>query len=106
MAAPKISVMLLFGAMLMSLASPVHSADDLDGDRARDLYAHGDIRGLADVLRRARQMAPGDVVGIDLVQRSEAWFYRLDIVTPDGHRRTVDVRADDGDDKDGAESPP
>jgi uncharacterized membrane protein YkoI len=51
-------------------------------------------------------MAPGDVVGIDLVQRSEMWFYRLDIVTPDGHRRTVDVRADDGDDKDGAESPP
>ncbi len=66
---------------------------DHDHDRARDLYAHGDITGLDDVLRRAAAEAPGDVVGVALVQRDGIWVYRLSILGEDGHRRIIEMNA-------------
>jgi len=85
-------LVMLSVAMLASFAVSV-SAGDRDNDRVRDLYEHGDLRSLADVLRRAHESTEGDVVNVDLVQRDGAWLYRLVIVAPDGHRRTVEIPA-------------
>jgi uncharacterized membrane protein YkoI len=97
---PELLVM-LWVAMLSLFAVPVFGAEDRDYDRARDLYEQGDIRSLADVLRRARESTDGEVVNVDLVQRDGRWIYRLDIVAPDGHRKTVEISATpgSGDDK-------
>ena len=94
-----LSILLL--AMLPALSGRPALADG-DHDRARDLYAHGDIQRLGAVLKRAAANTPGDVVGIDLVQRSGVWVYRLAILGLDGHRRIVEMNASRDDDGDGA----
>lgn len=68
--------------------------DDDDHDLARELYEHGDIRPLAEVLAAVAERIPGDVVAIDLVQdRDDQWTYVVQVVTPDGRRVTVNVDA-------------
>ena len=104
MSKPKLLVM-LSAAMLAVFAVPVLGAEDRDYDRARDLYEQGNIRSLADVLRRVRDSAEGDVVNVDLVQRDGGWIYRIEIVAPDGHRKTVEINATPGDDDKGDGSP-
>ena len=66
---------------------------DNDHDLARDLYEQGEIRALADILHVVDKQAPGEVVAVDLVKRDTRWVYRLQIVTPDGRRRFVEVDA-------------
>jgi uncharacterized membrane protein YkoI len=94
---------MLFLALLGLSSSPIFAAEVQNHDRARDLYAHGDIRSLDEVLRAVRQSTESDVVDIDLVQRDGAWIYRIEIVAPDGRRKTVEIPAakDDGDDDGG-----
>jgi len=86
------SLSILLLAMLSAVGGRLAFADG-DHDRARDLYAHGDIEGLGSVLKRAAADTPGDVVGIDLVQRDGIWVYRLDILGADGHKRIVEMNA-------------
>jgi uncharacterized membrane protein YkoI len=94
-------MVLAFIVSLPMLGAPTLPASaDGDHDRARDLYDHGDIRGLGDVLRRAAAEAPGDVVGVDLVQSDGVWVYRLSILGEDGHRRIIEMNANQaGDDE-------
>jgi uncharacterized membrane protein YkoI len=86
---------LLFGVLGVLIAVPCYGGDG-DYDRARDLYESGNIRGLSEVLRRAGEAIPGDVVGVDLVQQDGIWVYRLDVVQADGHRRVIDISASMG----------
>ena len=85
-------------AVALAIVVPTVAAADDDGDhdRARELYEHGEIRGLGDVLRSVEASAPGDVVSVDLIRVGDAWVYRLQIVASDGHRSTVDVNAGTG----------
>lgn len=96
---PKLLVMLSL-AMLALFAAPVFGAEDRDNDRARDLYEHGAIRSLADVLRNAGANLNGDIVDVNLVQRDGVWVYRLEIIAPNGHRKTVEIPATSGDGQD------
>ena len=86
------SLSILLLAMLPVVCGRPALADG-DHDQARELYAHGEIEGLGSVLKRAAAETPGDVVGIDLVQRDGIWVYRLDILGTDGHRRIVEMNA-------------
>jgi uncharacterized membrane protein YkoI len=82
----------------LSLAMPAaaRAEDDADHDHdlARDLYEQGAIRSLSDILHAVDAQAPGKVVAVALVKRDGRWVYRLQIVTPHGRRRFVEVDAD------------
>jgi uncharacterized membrane protein YkoI len=84
----------------MTLAVPLAArADDDDDDhdhdhdRARELLEHGEIAALYDILRQVRAQASGEVVAVELIRRDNKWFYRFQVVAPDGRRSTVDVDA-------------
>lgn len=78
------------------LAARADEDDDGDHDRARDLYEHGEIRGLSDILDIVRAQAPGDIVAVDLIRKANKWVYRFQVVDAEGRRRTVDVDAGAG----------
>jgi uncharacterized membrane protein YkoI len=79
--------------------------EDDDHDRARELVEHGEIHSLREILWSIARKLDGDVVGVDLIQVNQRWFYRVQIVDRNGRRTFVDVDAAaevglDGDDKD------
>jgi uncharacterized membrane protein YkoI len=90
----------MLGLAGLVLAQPlaVHADADDDGDhdRARDLYEHGEIRGLSNILDIVRAQAPGDIVAVDLIRKADKWVYRFQVVGVDGRRKTVDVDAGAG----------
>ena len=93
----RLAVLGLAGLVLaMPVAARADEDDDGDHDRARDLYEHGEIKGLADILDVVRAKAPGDVVAVDLIRKANKWVYRFQVVGPDGRRKTVDVDAGAG----------
>ena len=93
----RLVVLGLAGLVLaMSLAARADEDDDGDHDRARDLYEHGEIQGLAHVLGVVRAKAPGDIVAVNLIRVSDRWVYRFQVVAADGRRRIVDVDAGAG----------
>ena len=80
-------------ALVLAMPAAVRADSDGDHDRARELYEHGEIHALGDILRIVEARAPGDVVSIDLLRLSDKWVYRFQIVASDGRRTTVDVDA-------------
>ncbi|HEY9010838.1 MAG TPA: PepSY domain-containing protein [Devosia sp.] len=64
-----------------------------DHDRARELFEHGEIHSLREILKRVAQQLDGEVVSVDLMQIKERWVYRVQIVDRDGRRTFVDVDA-------------
>lgn len=78
------------------LAARADEDDDGDHDRARDLYEHGEIKGLSNILDIVRAQAPGDIVAVDLIRKANKWVYRFQVVGADGRRKTVDVDAGAG----------
>jgi uncharacterized membrane protein YkoI len=73
---------------------PGSGGGDDDHDLARELYEHGDIKPLAQVLAAVAARVPGDVVGIDLIEdQDERWIYVVQVVTADGKRVVVKVDA-------------
>ncbi len=90
----RLIVAALTGLLLaMPAVARAENDGDNDHDLARDLYEQGEIRALADILHVVDQQTPGEVVAVDLVKRDKQWVYRLQIVTPEGHRRFVEVDA-------------
>jgi len=93
----RLIVMGLTGLLLVwPLTVRADEDDDGDHDRARDLYEHGEIKGLARILDVVRAKAPGDVVAVDLVRLGDKWVYRLQVVGADGRRKVVEVDAGAG----------
>jgi uncharacterized membrane protein YkoI len=80
-------------AIAAPAAARADDDSDHDHDRARELYEHGEIHALSDILRIVSERAPGDVVGVDLVRQGDRWVYRFQIVAFDGRRLTLDVDA-------------
>jgi uncharacterized membrane protein YkoI len=78
-------------AALVGIGLPARASED--ADRARRALEKGEIRPLDDVLRAAREAAPGDVVSVDLKHDEGHWLYKLRILGADGKRRTVKVDA-------------
>lgn len=89
-----ILVVTLLGSPILALSDDEGEHDrDHDHDFARELYEHGEIRALRDVFRSMRKHVRGDIISVELVQISGAWFYRFQVVAPDGIRSTIDVTA-------------
>jgi uncharacterized membrane protein YkoI len=82
-------------AALVALVPVAAYADEGEDDHevARELYEHGEIKPLEDILGKLRQQSPGDVVAVDLVRVGEQWVYRFQVIAPDGHRSIVDIDA-------------
>jgi len=80
-----------------ALGLPSRAFADDDHDRAWELHEHGDILGLADILRAVTVQVPGEIVAVSLVQVDGSWVYRFQVVSSDGHRAVVDVDASAGD---------
>jgi uncharacterized membrane protein YkoI len=78
-------------ATLAGVGLPARASED--ADRARRALEKGEIRPLDEVLRAAREAAPGDVVSVDLKHDEGHWLYKLRILGADGKRRTVKVDA-------------
>lgn len=89
-----IGAFLAMGLGLVAAAGGI-SAEEYgrDHDRARELYEHGEIHALREVLRTVGDNVDGDVVGIALVEVSGRWLYRVQVVSADGRRLVVDVDA-------------
>ncbi|HWU32418.1 MAG TPA: hypothetical protein VN108_06070 [Marmoricola sp.] len=64
-----------------------------DHEVARELFEHGEIRPLEDILAKLRHDTPGDVVAVDLIRVGDQWVYRFQVIASDGHRSIVDVVA-------------
>ncbi len=71
----------------------VYAEDDTDHDLARDLYEQGKIKALSDILKAVTGNTPGDIVSVDLVRINDQWIYRIQVVTLDGRRVSIDVDA-------------
>ena len=81
--------------MLLPVVAGVRADDreDDDHERARELFEHGEIHSLREILRRIARQLDGDVVSVDLMQINERWVYRVQIVDRGGRRTFVDVDA-------------
>ena len=69
------------------------SDPDHDHDVARELYEHGEIHSLPEVLQSLDKAIAGDVIAITLEHRDNRWIYDLTIVTTDGQRQKVAIDA-------------
>lgn len=91
----KLKRLVLAGVAGLALAVPASARadDDNDHDLARDLYEHGAIRPLYEILRIVREHTTGDIVAVDLGRLGDRWVYRFQIVDSDGRRVTLNVDA-------------
>lgn len=90
------ATVLIAGILAVAVGSAGRAlAEDDDHDVARDLYEHREIHALNEILATAKSHVPGDVISVDLVRQNDRWLYLIQIVPPDGHRRTLKVDAGD-----------
>ena len=85
-------------AAVLAVSVPVaaYADDDGDHDRARELYEHGEIHGLHDLIAVVRAHTPGDIVAIRLFKAGDKWVYRFQVIAIDGRRTTLNVDAEAG----------
>lgn len=57
--------------------------------------AHGDTMAL-DILRMIRALTACEVVAVDFMRTGTRWVYRVEVITPSGQRKTLDVDASAG----------
>ena len=88
--------MAAMSGLLLVVPVVVRADDDDDHDVARELYEHGEIHALSDIMRVVGDRIAGDIVAVDLVAEGQRWVYRFQVVTPDGRRVFVDVDAGAG----------
>jgi uncharacterized membrane protein YkoI len=93
----RLAIALAAGLVLSApVAVRADDDDDDDHDVARELYEHGEIRALSEIMPMVGTRTPGDVVAVDLVEVGDRWVYRFQVVTPAGRRVIVDVDAGAG----------
>lgn len=83
----------LAAAALLAPGMAIADEGEDDHEVARELYAHGDIKSLEDVLANLKHDTLGDVVAVELVRVGTQWVYRFQVIAADGHRSIVDVDA-------------
>lgn len=80
-------------AVIGAAGARADSDRDNDHDQALELYEHGDIRSLADVIRALHKQVGGDVVDVSLDRKGDQWTYWLTVITDKGQRVRVAVDA-------------
>jgi uncharacterized membrane protein YkoI len=86
------AIVLAVFALLAPTAALADEGED-DHEVARELYEHGDIKSLEEVLAKLKRETPGDVVGVGLIRAGDRWVYRFQVIAGDGHRSIIDVDA-------------
>jgi uncharacterized membrane protein YkoI len=61
-------------------------------DQLRDAVERGEIKPLSDVLRLIKPKLPGEVVGVEVENKSGGWIYELRILDAQG--RVFDAHVD------------
>ena len=77
-----------FGTAAMS-----RDARDEDQERARNAFESGEILPIMEILTRALELIPGDVVEVELKFEDEYVSYEIDILTATGRVREVELNA-------------
>ena len=90
-----------FSALLMAtLAAVLWAGPAMAGPHDQEAVGRavgrGEIRPLADILDAVRGQLPGDVVGVEVKNEKDRWFYELRVVGPKGRLFDVHVDARDG----------
>ncbi len=67
----RLAIGLAAGLVLAAPFAAHADDDDEDHDVARELYEHGEIRALSEILPMVGKRTPGDVVAVDLVEVGE-----------------------------------
>ena len=89
----RILAIFLVGAGALGANGAFADDEDRDHDRALELYEHGEIRSLADILRFLKDRISGEIVDVALDRQDDHWTYRLTVVTTDGQRTHLAVDA-------------
>jgi len=69
---------------------------DVDQEGARAAVRRGDAAPFTDILRKARPLLKGEIVGQKLEQHRGLWVYEFRVVGPDGHMRYMHFDAKSG----------
>jgi uncharacterized membrane protein YkoI len=68
-----------------------------DHDRARHALQQGEIRPIAEILRRVQSDIPGEIIEVELERETRSgglrWVYELTLIGPDGQRLEARVDA-------------
>lgn len=80
-----------------SYHAPGDFRGEVDQDGARAVVRRGDAAPFADILRKARPLLKGEIVGQKLEQHRGVWVYEFRVVGPDGHMRYMHFGAKSGD---------
>jgi uncharacterized membrane protein YkoI len=98
----------LFAAVMMSAMTPAMSFADPSGhegtgearhdhDRARQALQQGEVRPIAEILRRVEAEVPGEVIEVELERENvlgkRRWVYEIKLIAPDGRLLGVLVDA-------------
>nr|WP_120796518.1 PepSY domain-containing protein [Thiocapsa rosea] len=92
------AVMVSTMAPAMSLAGHRGSegADRHDHDRARQALQQGEVRSIAEILKRVEAQVPGEVIEVELERKRRSgetrWVYEIKLIAPDG--RLLEVLVD------------
>lgn len=70
--------------------------DDDDHDAARKAVEHGEILPLDTILSGVKDELPGQIVGVEIEQKQQRWFYEFRVVGAQGHLYEVYVDARTG----------
>ena len=86
-----VALVALFGTAAMS-----RDARDDDQERARIAFENGEILPIMEILARALELLPGDIVEVELEIEDEYIGYEIDILTATGRVREVELDARTG----------
>jgi uncharacterized membrane protein YkoI len=97
----------LLAALMASALAPAMSLADSRGhqgngearhdhDRARHALQQGEVRPIAEILRRVEAEVPGEVIEVELERENvlgkRGWVYEIKLIAPDG--RLLEVLVD------------
>jgi uncharacterized membrane protein YkoI len=78
-------------------ADPHGHGERHDHDDARGAVERGEIRPLAELLAMVRDKLPGEITGVEIERRHDAWLYEFRVVDKAGRLFEVYVDAKSGD---------
>lgn len=84
-------------ATAMLIAFGIGTGITGDHDEARGAVEAGKIRPLVEILNIARDKLPGEVVGVNIEQENDRWFYEFRTVDAQGRLFEIYVDARSGD---------
>jgi uncharacterized membrane protein YkoI len=89
---PLLALLALCGAAVADDDHDERERDHHRQDQLRDAVERGEIKPLSDVLRLIKPKLPGEVVGVEVENKSGGWIYELRILDAQG--RVFDAHVD------------